>query len=233
MGKVIRTVYLKNGQIRRDQVDLACSYLNDGGVVALPTDTIYGIAAKVDDKDALGRLYDIKGRDKNKPLAVCVASVEGISSVADISHLKLDLLRSLLPGPVTVLLKRGPNLDTNLNPGLDSVGVRVPDHNFLLAVCSFVGPIALTSANRSGQPSSVKVEDFKDLVPELDCTFDCGQIRKVLFDHKDDPSYEPGSTVIDLTQPKFYKIVRAGRGLNRAMNILDRHGYRNKPLENI
>lgn len=217
--------------INLDQAELACKYLNDGGVIALPTDTVYGIAGRIDSKVALDRLYTIKGRDKSKPLAVCVADIDTIPDVADVKNLKPGLIDALLPGPVTLLLKRSASLNPYLNPGVDSVGVRVPDHNFIVAVCRIAGPLALTSANLSGKPSTCSIDEFEYLIPDLDCTFDCGAIRKVRVGSGESPDCELGSTVIDLTHGQLYKVIRKGQGYLRATSILDRFGYRCKRSE--
>lgn len=229
MGKVIKTLYLTNGQFKLEQAELASKYLNEGGVVALPTDTIYGIAAKADNKLALDRLYSIKGRDLSKPLAICVSDIESIADVAETRDIESDLLAALLPGPVTVLLKRSPNLNPYLNPGVQTVGIRVPDHNFISTVCKLSGTLALTSANRSGKPSTCSVEEFQDLIPELDCTFDCGQSRSARIGTDCLSSYEPGSTVIDLTRPGVYGVLRQGQGFNRAKSVLEKFGYQARP----
>nr|CAD1817596.1 unnamed protein product [Ananas comosus var. bracteatus] len=100
--------------------------------------------------EAVNRIYEIKGRKHTSPLAICVADVPDISRFALVDHLPHGLLDSLLPGPVTVVLKRGESsiLEKSLNPGLDSIGVRVPDFDFIRAIARGAkSALALTSAN--------------------------------------------------------------------------------------
>ncbi|KAH6814630.1 DHBP synthase RibB-like alpha/beta domain-containing protein [Perilla frutescens var. frutescens] len=116
--------------------------------------------------EAVHRIYEIKGRKHTSPLAICVGDVQDIQRFATTDHLPLGLLDSLLPGPVTVVLRRGDSsiLEKSLNPGLDSIGVRVPDCDFIRLISrGSQSALALTSANLSGQPSSVDVKEFENL----------------------------------------------------------------------
>lgn len=93
-------------------------------------------------------------------------------------------------------------LEKSLNPGLDSIGVRVPDSNFIRIISrGFGSALALTSANLSGQPSSVCIKDFENLWENCEYVYDAGVL----------PSGRAGSTVVQLTEPGRYKILRAGR----------------------
>lgn len=226
--KVVKLVYNRAGQIELDQVNLACNYLTKQGVIAFPTDTLYGLAARADDSRALGRIYKIKGRDPQKPLAVCVSNIDQIEEVADVGELSRNVLKSLLPGPITVVLKRSAKLNKDLNPGIDTIGVRIPDHNFVMAVSHIVGPLALTSANRSGGKNPICVEDFMDLWNDVDSVFDSGPLRTAVIAEKQLPL---GSTVVDLSdvqEKRKYTIIREGCALNRTLNTLHRFGYLRK-----
>ncbi|XP_078447668.1 DHBP synthase RibB-like alpha/beta domain-containing protein [Wolffia australiana] len=110
-------------------VPVAVQAIKSGKVIAVPTDTIYGFACDACSAEAIRRIYEIKGRQATKPLAVCVAEVSDIPRFARTEHLPPGLLDCLLPGPVTVILGRGESsaLEGSLNPGVDSIGVRVPD----------------------------------------------------------------------------------------------------------
>lgn len=226
--KVVKLFYNKSGQVDPDQVNLACSFLNKKGVIALPTDTLYGIAARADDSSALERIYRIKDRDKSKPLAICIPTVEQIEDVADIGKISKNIFRSLLPGPITVVLKRAQKLNKDLNPNIETIGVRIPDHNFVLAISHIVGPLALTSANRSGSESSLCVDDFRDIWDDLDCVFDLGPLRSQVIKNQDVSKLQRlGSTVVDLSnqEKRIYTIIREGCASNRTINILNRFGY--------
>uniref|UniRef100_A0A6G1SC52 Threonylcarbamoyl-AMP synthase n=1 Tax=Aceria tosichella TaxID=561515 RepID=A0A6G1SC52_9ACAR len=231
LHKIKQLFYLRGGQMDREQVNFACGILNKSGVIALPTDTLYGLAAVANDSKALDKIYKIKGRDAGKPLAVCVADVAEIPQVADIGKNDMDVFRSLLPGPVTLVLKRSSSLNKDLNPNVPTIGVRVPCHNFIIALCDQLGPLALTSANKSGEKSPLVIDDFKEIWDELDCIFDAGPTRENFVEQSNVFSKErAGSTVIDLSdqERKYYKIIREGCALHRSINILTRFGYRRK-----
>ncbi|UYV67756.1 YRDC, partial [Cordylochernes scorpioides] len=114
------------------------------------------------------------------------------------------LLSSLLPGPVTVVFHRAAALNPDLNPGTKLVGVRVPAAWLPRGICRAVGqPMALTSANPSSQASTLAVEEFRSLWPSIDLILDGGKLTCSELNRK-------GSTVVDLSQPGFYKIIRDG-----------------------
>uniref|UniRef100_A0A0D9Z3J0 Threonylcarbamoyl-AMP synthase n=1 Tax=Oryza glumipatula TaxID=40148 RepID=A0A0D9Z3J0_9ORYZ len=201
-----------------DHVMKAIDSINRGQVIAVPTDTIYGFACDACSAEAVNRIYEIKGRVQTRPLAICVADVPDISRFAVVDHLPHGLLDSLLPGPVTVVLKRGNNsiLERSLNPGLESIGVRVPDFDFIRAIsCGAGSALALTSANLSGRPSSVNVKDFEDLWPHCSYVFDGGIL----------PSGRAGSTIVDLITPGVYKILRDGSSRQETTAVLGKFGF--------
>ncbi|CAN1842388.1 Threonylcarbamoyl-AMP synthase [Linum perenne] len=186
-----------------DSVEEAVDALRDGKVIALPTDTLYGFACDACSSEAVSRIYEIKGRKHTILLAICVGDVSDIERFAVTEHLPSGLLDSLLPGPVTLILSRGASsvLDKSLNPGLDSIGVRVPDYDFIRAIARGLGrAIALTSANLSGQPSSVCIKDFQNLWQQCAYVYDDGVL----------PSGRAGSTIVDLSRVGKYRIVRPG-----------------------
>lgn len=185
----------------------------DEWCLGVPTDTIYGLAGDAGDPQSINQLYSIKGRSLKVPLAVCVADPATISRFCEVDHLPSGLLDSLLPGSITIILSRKNSelLSTALNPGLSTIGVRVPDCDFLRILCSKFGhPIALTSANSSGEISSTSVEDFQHLWNHCSWVFDAGEVSKSSL----------GSTVVDLSHPGFFKIIRIGDGLEQILKIL-------------
>ncbi|CAN1345036.1 Threonylcarbamoyl-AMP synthase, partial [Linum perenne] len=186
-----------------DSVEEAVDALQNGKVIALPTDSLYGFVVMLGSSEAVSRIYEIKGRKHTILLAICVGDVSDIERFAVTEHLPSGLLDSLLPGPVTLILSRGASsvLDKSLNPGLDSIGVRVPDYDFIRAIARGLGrAIALTSANLSGQPSSVCIKDFQNLWQQCAYVYDDGVL----------PSGRAGSTIVDLSRVGKYRIVRPG-----------------------
>lgn len=198
-----------------DHIDEAIGAIRAGAVIAVPTDTLYGFSCDACSAQAVNEIYEIKGRKQTSPLAICVADVSDISRFASVDHLPPELLDSLLPGPVTIVLRRGESsiLEKSLNPGLESIGVRVPDHGFIRAIARGSGSaLALTSANLSGHPSSVDTQDFESLWRYCAFVFDGGLL----------PGGRSGSTVVDLTEPRRYKILRPGSAREETVAVLHR-----------
>ncbi|XP_019063247.1 yrdC domain-containing protein, mitochondrial [Fukomys damarensis] len=130
-----------------------------------------------------------------------------------------ELLKELLPGPVTLVMERSEELNKDLNPFTPLVGIRIPDHAFMQELAQmFGGPLALTSANLSSQASSLKVEEFQDLWPSLSLVIDGGPIG-------DCQSLECrlGSTVVDLSVPGKFGIIRPGCALESTTVTLQKY----------
>ncbi|XP_023223503.1 yrdC domain-containing protein, mitochondrial-like isoform X2 [Centruroides sculpturatus] len=192
----------RNGFTSTEAIKQAVKALSNGQLIAVPTDTIYGIAALAQNNQAVDALYRIKRRDQKKPIAICVSDIRDIPKWGKIT-IPLSLLEDLLPGPVTVVLERTSELNPNLNPDTSLVGIRIPNHSFLQAVTKVCNQcLALTSANISSQSNTLSVEEFRELWPHLEYVFDVGRL--------DDNSKRLGSTVIDLSVPGYYKVIRKG-----------------------
>lgn len=185
-----------------DAISLAVTLLHKGEVIAVPTDTIYGVACMAQNTSALTKIYEIKKRDVAKPLAISLGDTSEVSKWAQV-NITAELLNDLLPGPFTLIFKRGPELNSDLNPQIDSIGIRIPNSNFIRELSRKCGPLALTSANISSQPSAASVQEFDAIWPEIAAIFDGGNLSE------NDP-HKKGSTVIDLTQEGKYKILREG-----------------------
>ena len=136
----------------------SCAALRSGGVIAVPTETVYGVAASVTSNEGIQKIYAIKGRQKDKPIAICLSEVSQIEKWCK-RTVAIELLNDLLPGPVTVVFERSEALNPALNPGVNLVGVRVPDYPLLRSlVTAFGQPLALTSANVSNTRSTLAIE---------------------------------------------------------------------------
>lgn len=128
-------------------VDAAVACLQAGGVVVLPTETVYGVAAIADNSSAVEELFVRKGRPADRRVAVLVADLDQARSLAVVDGRTIALAEVAWPGPLTMVLPTAPGSDEA------TVGVRCPDHALVQAVATSVGPIATTSANRSGDPT--------------------------------------------------------------------------------
>jgi L-threonylcarbamoyladenylate synthase len=122
-----------------------------GEVVGLPTDTVYGIGADPTNPDAVERLFELKGRPGDKPVGLLASSLERAAEVAELDGPATELATTYWPGPLTLVLRpRVIMADWVGDTQLRTVGVRVPDHPLALELLSETGPLAVTSANRSG-----------------------------------------------------------------------------------
>jgi L-threonylcarbamoyladenylate synthase len=158
----------------------AAALLRAGGLVAIPTETVYGLGVRADDAAAVARLFAAKGRPSDNPLIVHVADLAGVAAVAsDVTPLARALLERFAPGPLTVVLPARPGLPRVTTGGLDTVAVRIPDHPVarrVLAACGL--PIAAPSANRSGRPSPTTAGHvLADLDGVIDAVLDGGPTR--------------------------------------------------------
>jgi tRNA threonylcarbamoyl adenosine modification protein (Sua5/YciO/YrdC/YwlC family) len=168
--------------------------LEQGQVVGVPTDTVYGLAARPDRPDAIRRIFELKGRPLDRPLPVLGADRRSLGSVALFNAVADELARRFWPGPLTLVLTRAPGFDHDLGGGAqDTVAVRVPAHPQTRWLLAAAGPLAVTSANRSGEPPEVTAEGTQRLfdVPVIDGGKAAG---------------EP-STIVDLTgEPRVLRI---------------------------
>ena len=135
-------------------VGRAVAALEAGEVVAIPTDTVYGVAVCPDIESALRAVFRIKGRSRTKALPVLGADMESLSSIARFDVRALQLAERHWPGPLTLVLPRAPGFSADLGGDGTSVAVRVSDHPVALDVLSRTGPLAVTSANRSGEAAA-------------------------------------------------------------------------------
>ena len=137
----------------------AVQHLRDGGVVAFPTDTVYGVGVDPLQPEAVRRLYRIKGRPDNKPIAILVGSIEDVERVAlTPSGAFSRLAGRFWPGGLTLIVDAR-DLPPEITAGGSTVGVRMPNHQLTLELLrGFGGPIATTSANRSGEAPATSAE---------------------------------------------------------------------------
>jgi len=161
-------------------LDRAATLLRDGGLVAIPTETVYGLAVRADDPLAVARLFLAKGRPADNPLIVHVAAVGDVASVArEVTPLAQRLLEHFAPGPLTVVLAARDDLPRAVTGGLDTVAVRVPDHPVALELLRRSGvALAAPSANRSSRPSPTRADHvLADLDGLIDAVVDAGPTR--------------------------------------------------------
>ena len=182
-----------------NSISHAVDVLKRGGVVAFPTDTVYGLGVLASMSVSIERLYTIKGRDHTKAIAVLIANTDQINQiVAHADEKILKLARRFWPGPLTMVLTKHKDLPDKLSAD-ETIGVRVPDHPVALKLLEEAGPLAVTSANLSGGENALTGDE---VMKQLS-----GRIH-LLLDGGETPGGVP-STVVDLTG-NLPKLLRSG-----------------------
>jgi len=172
----------------------AASIIKRGGLVAFPTETVYGLGADATSDDAVRRIFDAKGRPADNPLIIHVLDRQMLNRVAvDIADTAIKLIDQFWPGPLTLVLRRAPAIAPSVSAGLDTVAVRMPDAPIALALIRAAGiPIAAPSANTSGRPSPTSAGHvLEDLAGQVDMILDGGPatigIESTVIDMTVDP----------------------------------------------
>jgi len=155
------------------KIDEIANIILHGGVAAFPTETVYGLGALAFNQDAVKKIFDLKGRPSDNPLIVHISETEELQQFADhIPDPALSLAEHFWPGPLTLIVKKKPEVPDVVTGGLDTVAVRIPGHPLALKLIRKTGPIVAPSANKSGRPSPTRAshvhEDFGDDFPVLD-----------------------------------------------------------------
>lgn len=136
--------------------------IKSGEVVAFPTETVYGLGADAWSPTAIQKVFETKGRPSDNPLIVHLSSKKEVEDFAgNIPEKAQKLMDAFWPGPLTVVLKKKPEVLDLITSGLDTVALRVPDHEIAQAFLSHTGPLVAPSANKSGRPSPTKAEHVK------------------------------------------------------------------------
>lgn len=188
----------------------AVDILRNGGLVVFPTDTVYGLATFPHREEFVERLFVVKGRNSTRAIAVLIGDPGDLSKVSvSPSVSALRLAKHFWPGPLTLIVPRHPALPDVLSPN-PTIGVRVPDHPVARALLRLAGPLAVTSANLSGQQNTNTAQEVYEQLG--------GRVHLII-----DGGKTPGgipSTVVDCTQPELV-IVRPGPiSLEELKNVL-------------
>jgi L-threonylcarbamoyladenylate synthase len=193
-------MFLFKGNKIRKAVDV----LNNGGIVAYPTDTLYGLGVDIFNKEAVNNLFLVKKRDYAKPLSVAVADFNDIYNLAEVDGNQKSILRKFLPGPYTFLLKNKHTCFDLITSSSDLIGLRYPNHSLTLELIKKFGrPITATSANISGEEPATSYKQIN---------------FKVDYIIKGRVKYGQHSTVVDLVNRE---IVREGAGFDEIKNFFN------------
>ena len=162
----------------KQQIKKGVAILKSGGMVAFPTDTVYGLGASANVPEAVARVYEVKGRPRNMPMPLLLARLSQIEDVAQsVSPLARLLARKFLPGALTLVLPKSRAVPDIVTAGGDTVAVRIPAHPVPAALASGLGaPLLGTSANLSGRPSALTAgEVYTQFGEQIDLVIDGGR----------------------------------------------------------
>ena len=161
----------------RRGINRAAEIIRNGGLVVMPTETVYGLGANGLSKDSVKKIYEAKGRPADNPLILHIEKPEEAEKYCYTSPLYYDLAKAFMPGPITIIMKKKDIVPFEVTAGLDTVAVRCPEHKTARALIAAAGvPIAAPSANLSGKPSPTNADYvMEDLNGRVDMIIDGGE----------------------------------------------------------
>ncbi len=183
-------------------IERAAKVLDDGGLIAYPTDTYYGIGCDLSSKKAIDRLYGVKNRDRKKPLAILCPDLSDVARYAKVSNFGYRIMRQLTPGPFTFVLEATRLVPDMMQSKQKQVGIRVPQAPLMLAIAARLGrPLVTTSATDMEGGSLTDAREIKDVLgARLDLILDGG------------PQPAEPSTVVSLIGDQI-EVLRQGKGI--------------------
>jgi len=213
-------------------MNIAVQTLATGGLVAIPTETVYGLGAAINNEVAISKIFAVKGRPQNHPLIVHLAHIEQLHLVANNIHPDaIKLAHACWPGPLTLLLQRSENISMSITGGRDTVAVRIPDNSFTRQLIINLGsPIAAPSANRFGKVSPTTAQHVcDDLQNDVDLIVDDGAssigVESTIVDFSVSPPQllRPGGIPIEDIEQILGYAIRDTDGISRASGMLQNH----------
>ena len=183
---------------KKSEIKKLAKILKNDGVISVPTDTVFGICARINSKIAHDKLITVKNRPIKKSFPVMCANEEQIKSIAIVNDVAEKLIKSFMPGPVTLVLKKNKNLPEYITNGKDTIGVRMATSEAIeKLILELNSPIFMTSANQSGKPTCSSLDEIEKACPNLDGMMEGNVI------------FSKGSTIIDCSTSEI-KILREG-----------------------
>lgn len=185
--------------VKSSEMNEIISTIKNGKVMAFPTETVYGLGVKFGSVEALDLLMEAKNRDYSKAITLMVANKQEIENYAYVSHDAKKIISRFMPGMLTLVFKKKENVDSKMTNGKETIGIRIPDNDFVLSLLKEAGPMLVTSANLSNHPNTTST---KEVLEQLD-----GRIDLIVDGETNDSI---ASTVIDVSG-KDIKILREGK----------------------
>jgi tRNA threonylcarbamoyl adenosine modification protein (Sua5/YciO/YrdC/YwlC family) len=193
-------------------VAAATRAVQQGELVVIPTDTVYGIGADAFDAEAVGGLLDAKGRGREMPPPVLVSAATTVDALAtDLPGYARALIEEFWPGPLTLVCRQQPSLQWDLGETRGTVAVRMPDHEVALAVLERTGPLAVSSANLTGMPAALEADAAEEML---------GGAVAVIIDAGPATGGE-ASTIVDVTGDQGRVLRRGALSLERLNAVLE------------
>ncbi|MFH1637418.1 MAG: L-threonylcarbamoyladenylate synthase [Candidatus Woesearchaeota archaeon] len=194
----------------KEKILEAALLLKEGKLVVFPTETVYGIAVKADNPEAIKRLFIAKKRPLDKPITVLISDKKQVYELArEVPETAKKLMDKFWPGPLTIVLRKKDSVNDVLTAGSNTIGIRMPDHKVALLLIKEAGIIAAPSANISGNNPAVSAEEA---LKELD-----GLVDMIIDSGKTDIGVS--STVVDLTKEKLVILREGSIGRTTLLNI--------------
>ena len=196
---------------KKTEIEELAKILKNDGVIAVPTDTVYGLCTHIKDEDAKEALVEVKNRPANKAFPIMCSSIEQIKEIAKVDDKTEKIIETFMPGPITIVLEKKKEIPEYVNNGLRSIAIRMATSKPLEELIEKVeSPIFMTSANLSGEPVCKNIEEIKKTFPNLNGIME-GEV-----------SYGQSSTIIDCTSDEI-KIIREGPiSLEEIKNVLEK-----------
>lgn len=183
----------------QNEIEELVQILKNNGIISVPTDTVFGICARINSQIAHDKLIQVKKRPINKSFPVMCANEEQIKRIAIVNKREENLIKAFMPGPITLVLRKNSDLPQYVTNGKDTIAVRMATSKSLEELILKLGsPIFMTSANQSGEKESINLDEIEKNCPLLDGMME-GQVV-----------FAKGSTIVDCTSQDGIKILREG-----------------------
>lgn len=185
--------------ISEESIDIVCETVGNDGVIAFPTETVYGLGVRFDSEIALDKLMEAKERDYSKAITLMVANTNDIEKYAYVSDNAKKIIDAFMPGMITMVFKKKVDVNPVMTNGKDTIGIRIPDSEYVLSLLRKVGAMLVTSANLSNHPNTTST---KEVLDQLEGRID------LIVDGKTNDNI--ASTVVDVTGDEV-KVLREGK----------------------
>lgn len=207
-------IYNWSENINENELDNCIEVLRNGGIVIFPTETVYGIGTNAYCEKSVEKIYEIKERPEEKPLSILVSNVNEISKYAIINNsMEEQIIKNFMPGPITIILEKRPEVFNYITSGKNTIGIRIPDNRIILKILEALKlPIVAPSANISGHPSGIELNEIlPDFENKVDICIDGGKSE-----------LSESSTIVQVVDNEI-KVLRQGKILKQDIeNILNK-----------